>query len=114
MRKTMAFLGGAAFGTGLMYLADPVLGKRRRALARDFAVHSAKVLGRIVDITSRDTAHRIRGIFEESRSLFNHEQIDDQVLMDRVRTEVGRYSSHPNVQIMVQKTGRNQCRFAGS
>jgi uncharacterized membrane protein len=102
VKTTTAFLGGAAFGVSLMYIADPILGKRRRAIARDAAVHSAKIAGRAIDITSRDMTHRLKGVFEETKSLFKHEPIDDEILADRVRTAVGRVSSHPNVEVLVE------------
>jgi len=45
VKTTAALRGGAAFGAGLMDMADPILGRRRRAIAKDAAVHSAKILG---------------------------------------------------------------------
>ena len=102
VKTTVAFMSGAAFGAGLMYLADPVMGKRRRALARDAAVHTRKVFGRAVDIGARDTAHRLKDMFKEIEGLFKRESIDDQILIDRVRTEVGRVSSHPNVEVIIE------------
>ncbi len=105
MKTTVAFLGGAALGAGLIYFADPTSGKRRRALARNTAAHGARVFGRVVDIASRDTAHRLKGIAEETKALFNNEIVPDEILEDRIRTEVGRVSSHPNVQVTV-KEGR--------
>ncbi len=76
MKTTLAYIGGAALGVGFMYLADPRAGKRRRAVARDGAVHGAKVLARALDISSRDTAHRLRGVYEETKRLFKQEVID--------------------------------------
>lgn len=102
MKRATLFLGGAAFGAGLMYIADPILGKRRRAVARDAAVHSTKVFGRAISISGRDLAHRLKGVFEETKSLFKRERVDDEILADRVRTEVGRVSSHPNVEVIVE------------
>jgi uncharacterized membrane protein/osmotically-inducible protein OsmY len=101
--KTMRFLiSGAAIGAGLVYLADPVLGKRRRALARDAAIHGAKVVRKAGDITARDTAHRLKGFVRLAEGIFKHEEVNDAVLADRIRTEVGRVSSHPNVEAIVE------------
>ena len=102
MKTTAVFLSGAVFGAGFMYIADPILGKRRRAIARDAAIHSAKVVGRAFDIGSRDMAHRLNGILEETKSFLKHGSVDDEILADRVRTAVGRVSSHPNVEVLAE------------
>jgi uncharacterized membrane protein len=101
--KTMkSLISGAAIGAGLVYLADPILGKRRRALAKDAAIHSAKVVRRAGDITVRDTVHRLKGFVRLAEGIFKHEEVNDAVLADRVRTEVGRVSSHPHVEVIVE------------
>ena len=65
-RQKMALLGsvgaGAAMGAGLMYLLDPEAGRRRRALARDKAVHSLKTGGKAALRTSRDLGNRTKGL----------------------------------------------------
>jgi hypothetical protein len=73
VKKQVSLIGAAAFGAGFVYMADPALGKRRRAIARDAAVHSAKVFRRAVDITARDTAHRLKGFFELGKGAFRHQ-----------------------------------------
>ena len=50
-------LVGAGAGAGLMYLLDPDLGNRRRALMRDQLVRAGHVTGDAVDVTSRDVIH---------------------------------------------------------
>ena len=101
MKTIGAFLSGAAIGAGVMYLADP-LGKRRRAIARDAALHGARVIGRAANIGGRDMAHRLKGVLAEAKGMLKHEPVDDEILTDRVRTEVGRFSSHPNVEVIVE------------
>ena len=54
-------LVGAGAGAGLMYLLDPDLGNRRRALMRDQLVRAGHVTGDAVDVTSRDVRNRARG-----------------------------------------------------
>ena len=103
MKTTTALLGGAVLGSAMTYIADPTLGKRRRAIARDAAVHFAKILGRAVNISMRDARNRVKGVLEETKKLAENESIDDQVLEDRVRTAVGRVSSHPNVEVIVER-----------
>jgi hypothetical protein len=102
VKRTLSLLGAAAFGAGFVFVTDPALGRRRRALARDAFVHGAKVLRRAVDITTRDAAHRLKGFVESGKKVFRREEISDEVLADRVRTEIGRVSSHPNVEVMVE------------
>lgn len=102
MKTMKSLISGAAIGAGLVYLADPILGKRRRARAKDAAIHGAKVLRRAADITARDTAHRLKGFVRLAEGIFKHEEVTDAVLADRVRTEVGRVSSHPNVEVMTE------------
>jgi uncharacterized membrane protein len=102
MKTTVSLIGAATFGAGLMYVLDPAFGKRRRALIKDVATHGAKVLARGVDITGRDTAHRLKGVLQETKDVFNRESVPDEILTDRVRAEVGRVSSHPNVEAIVE------------
>jgi len=40
--SAMASLSGAAAGAGLMYVLDPVVGDRRRAMARDQLEHTRR------------------------------------------------------------------------
>jgi uncharacterized membrane protein len=90
------FLGGAAIGVALMYFLDPNSGRRRRARTRDKAVHAARVVSEGAKVTARDTVHRAQGAWAEARRLFSHEEVDDGVLVERVRAELGRVVSHPH------------------
>lgn len=90
------FLGGAAIGVALMYFLDPNSGRRRRARTRDKAVHAARVVSEGAKVTARDTVHRAQGAWAEARRMFSHEDVGDEVLVDRVRAELGRVVSHPH------------------
>jgi uncharacterized membrane protein/osmotically-inducible protein OsmY len=103
VKTTAALLRGAAIGAVVTYIADPTHGKRRRAVARDAVVHLAKILRRGLDISVRDSRNRLTGVLEETKRLVESESIDDRILEDRVRTAVGRSSSHPNVEVIVEK-----------
>jgi hypothetical protein len=59
---------GAAMGAGLMYLLDPALGTRRRALGRDRVVSLARRSGEAADSASREALDRARGLLIELRS----------------------------------------------
>lgn len=61
-RSSWLLLGGATLGAGLMYILDPEGGRRRRALARDKAVHLSKTGGQALGKTSRDLLNRGKGV----------------------------------------------------
>lgn len=61
-RTSWLLLGGATLGAGLMYILDPEGGRRRRALARDKAVHLSKTSGQALGKTSRDLLERGKGV----------------------------------------------------
>lgn len=98
------FIGGAAMGVALMYFLDPNSGRRRRARTRDKVVHAAKVVNEGAKVTARDTVHRVQGAWAEARKMFEHEEVTDDVLIGRVRAELGRLVSHPHA-IEVASTG---------
>ena len=102
MRTVVGIMGGAALGAGIMYLADPVSGRRRRATLRDTAIHMGKVFTTAASVAGTDTANRMKGIVETAKRLLNAEKVDDAKLLDRVRSAVGRASSHPNVEVIVE------------
>ena len=68
MNKGVTMVGGAGLGAGLMYLLDPDKGRRRRALIRDQAMHSARTTRGAAEATMRDTQHRTRGIVSSIKS----------------------------------------------
>ena len=86
---------GAGLGAGLMYLFDPQLGRRRRALMLD-QVHSATCeLGDAIDVGWRDASNRAFGTVAGIRSNFTTHDNSDPVLEARVRSKAGHYVSHP-------------------
>jgi uncharacterized membrane protein len=87
------FLGGA-LGALSMYFLDPQQGRRRRARTRDKAVHAGRVLNEAGKVTARDTLHRAKGMWAGTRKLFDHGPVSDEVLVGRVRAELGRFVSH--------------------
>jgi hypothetical protein len=79
-----------------MYLLDPDRGKRRRALLRDKCVSATKKTREGIEISARDLRNRARGIFASIQSRFSANETDDVVLVDRVRSKLGRVVSHPH------------------
>jgi osmotically-inducible protein OsmY len=86
---------GAGLGAGLMYLLDPQGGGRRRALARDKAMHVLRKGGEAARKRSRDLGNRTKGFVAEARSSLRQSEVDDEILRDRVRSKIGRVVSHP-------------------
>lgn len=97
-RQQLTLLGGLGLGAGLMYLLDPERGRRRRAAARGKATHALGAGRSALGRTSRDLAHRSRGLAAEAgaRLHLRTETVEDRVLEDRVRSKMGRFVSHPH------------------
>jgi hypothetical protein len=94
MNKRLALLAGAGVGAGLMFLLDPDRGKRRRALLRDKAIHLSRVGSCTLGKISRDIRNRAIGVASEVRASFKDGEVPDTVLVDRVRSRLGRYPVH--------------------
>lgn len=62
MKHQLSLLGGVGLGASLMYLLDPDGGRRRRAMARDKAVHGMKVGGRSLRGTSIHLGNKAKGM----------------------------------------------------
>ena len=102
-RNPLTLLGGVGLGAGLMYLLDPDGGRRRRALARDKAVHGLKVSGKALRRTSVDVGNRTRGLVAGAGSLLRKGSADDHKLEGRVRSKLGRHVSNPSaLQVQCQ------------
>jgi hypothetical protein len=78
-----------------MFFLDPVRGRRRRGLVRDQIISFTRRCGDFFDKALRDAQHRIEGTIAETSASFRHEQVDDDVLVERVRSKIGRHVSHP-------------------
>jgi osmotically-inducible protein OsmY len=98
MKGQQHFVLGLFAGALAMYLLDPDRGRRRRALLRDQVVHGAHELedfGESISGRARDLRNRARGRVVEARSRLHEEEVGDQVLQARVRSELGRVVSDP-------------------
>jgi osmotically-inducible protein OsmY len=106
MRDQGRFIGGLLVGAAIMYLLDPDRGGRRRALVRDQAARARNKLGDGLDATARDLGNRARGTAAELRSRFRREVVDDTILHERVRSEIGHAVSHPGAIEVSVSDGR--------
>jgi hypothetical protein len=102
--KTPLTLAGVS--AGIMYLFDPDLGKRRRSLLRDKLTHFRNTMRKAVDISVRDMGHRLYGTFCELRTKLRGGDTSDGVVVDRVRSKIGRYTSHPSSIEVHVRNGR--------
>jgi hypothetical protein len=95
MRNTLGLIGALGIGAAGMYLLDPDRGRRRRAIVRDKTMSLTKGLGDGLGKSRRDLANRTRGIIHDVSSMFRSLDIDDDTLVERVRSRLGRCVTHP-------------------
>ena len=95
----------AGFGAGLMFLLDPDLGTRRRAILRDKLISFAHLAAWAADRTSRDLKNRVYGTVATTKSRFTDSDVSDDVLVERVRSQMGRAISHPHAIQVSAKHG---------
>jgi BON domain len=89
------FLAGACVGAAAMSLADPIGGARRRAVVRDKVTRAARKTIDGLDATGRDVSNRAAGVWWSTRRRLTSEDVPDHVLVQRVRSALGRFVSHP-------------------
>jgi hypothetical protein len=94
--KTTNLLVGAAIGASLAFIFDPSSGRRRRAMARDQVARASRRTRDGLGATARHLANRTRGIAAAARRRLREREIDDVILVERVRTRLGRVCSHPH------------------
>jgi osmotically-inducible protein OsmY len=92
----LLILGGIGLGLGLMYLLDPTIGRRQRALVRDRARSYWHRTEDLLSKTARNTQSRARGVVSGARQRLRGADIPaDAVLEARVRAHIGHVISHP-------------------
>ncbi len=106
VKECWAMTRGVALGAGLMYLLDPVAGRRRRAMIRDKAVSTLYDAEDLLEGGVEDLANRARGAAAEAISAVRKDPISDQTLHDRIRAMMGRIVSHPRAIEVCVDCGR--------
>lgn len=101
----LSMLAGIGIGAAVMYLLDPDRGTRRRAALRDRLSSTANTLSDAYTTTTRDFGNRARGLAATTRSRLMPEDVTDDVLVGRVRAELGRVVSHPRSIIATANGG---------
>jgi uncharacterized membrane protein len=103
MNRVKIAAGGFAAGAALMYLYDPVRGKRRRAGLRDKTVKTYTAFTDQLDKAGRDFANRTQGLVAEAKSVATRP--DRSVLSERVKSHIGRVISHPHAIHVTNQDG---------
>lgn len=106
--RQWAVLGGMGLGAGLMFLLDPQSGRRRRSLMADKANAWSRDTACAIGKQSRNAKNHARGLVAEVRGAVRREVVDDDVLVERVRSAMGRAVSHPSA-IEVSVTDGHVC-----
>jgi hypothetical protein len=89
---TWSFVAGFALGAAF---GSVVTVRRRRARLRDKTVAFANDLGDATRRRARDLTHRLRGVVYQAKARLTHEDIPDDILVERVRAQLGKPVSHP-------------------
>ena len=96
MTNRTTIVAAACAGAACMYFLDPDRGARRRARLEDAATHAARLAQRALRKSGRDVRHRLSGTAASVQSVWRHKSADDPVLLGRVRSVLGRWTSHPH------------------
>lgn len=89
------FLAGSFVGSLAGLLFDPARGNYRRALIRDKGISFKRSATKYAGKFSRDLQNRITGFKANFEKAKQGEEVDDETLKERVRSDFGRYISHP-------------------
>jgi hypothetical protein len=104
--NTGFLIAGVGIGAGCMYLMDPDRGRARRALLRDKSGSAYGEARASVDSAQADLANRAKGLVAKAKSFVQHEPVEDDQLVARVRAKVGRLVSHPHAIDVTAQQGR--------
>jgi osmotically-inducible protein OsmY len=105
--KGLLMLGCTGLGVGMMYVLDPRLGRRRRALVRDKVQAYGRRLGKVVSQTVHDARQRTYGLIAETRTQFSGAEVPaDAVLVARVRAQIGHVISQTGAVQVTAQQGR--------
>jgi uncharacterized membrane protein len=101
--RKLPLISGLSLGAGLMYVFDPQIGRRRRAVARDKVVHFRHKTADAIDVSLRDLKNRTFGLAAAAQGLFLERPISDRLLANRIRSKLGFLVSHPSsIEISVK------------
>ena len=93
-RRWPIVLAGIGLGSAVFYFLDPLVGRRRRALAHDKVVRAAHTGRRDLLKIEREVQNRALGLFARLRASLHDEGAPDEIVEARVRAKIGRVCSH--------------------
>ena len=100
-------LGCTGLGAGMMYVLDPRLGRRRRALVRDKAQAYWHRTEKLISQTVRDVRQRASGLIAETQTQFRGADTpEDAILVARVRAQIGHVVSQAGAVDVTAQQGR--------
>lgn len=94
MKPLAWIISGAAIGGVIAYFFDPSRGKRRRALIKDKGTRLANQANEYGGKIYRRLKNQGEGVIAKASKLTHQERVDDEALMNRVRSEFGRKIRH--------------------
>jgi hypothetical protein len=91
-----SMFAGATLGAGLMFIFDPNRGRTRRAMLQQKAIRGINIVRCEANKQLRNLGHHILGRAEEVKASFRDRSIDipDDILLERVRAQLGRTVRH--------------------
>lgn len=89
-------LGGIATATTAAYFLDRENGRERRTRFARTAERLTKTIGDGAALGLRDSQHRLVGMAKHAWYNFRREHLEDRVLVERIRSRMGRIVSHPH------------------
>ncbi|WP_116141476.1 BON domain-containing protein [Trinickia diaoshuihuensis] len=101
MKSLLNSVATLAAGAAVMYYLDPQMGRRRRATLRDKLHSGQRQAASFAGTQAKRTADQARGLYAkahaQSSRIFDGggEPVDDTVLAERVRAQLGRLTSRP-------------------
>jgi hypothetical protein len=97
-KQILTLAEGIGMGVGLSYFLDPQSGGARRAKVLGKVIHGRKETKRFAKGVRADLGERTKGLipkFRQATRLGSHEDVDDRVLVERVRAKIGKHVAHP-------------------
>jgi len=106
--RLRTWLVGTGLVAGLMYFLDADSGRRRRAQARDRVASLTHRLDRARGWAERSATYyraSMKGMLHETRARLRDEPVTDHVLVERVRSALGRAVRHPKAIVILADRG---------
>ena len=96
MSKVLNLAIGLGVGAIASYFLDQNQRRRRRAIVRDKGVHYWLGTQGMLRTAVRDVEHRVQGVVVGVPRAMESAEVSDDILVERVRSRLGRVCSHPH------------------